>query len=39
MHYQVTPYEETKLIRCTEGAIYDVIIDLRESHLLHTSNG
>ncbi|MDR4506240.1 MAG: dTDP-4-dehydrorhamnose 3,5-epimerase [Candidatus Scalindua sp.] len=31
MHYQVTPYEETKLIRCTEGAIYDVIIDLRES--------
>ena len=31
MHYQVTPYEETKLIRCTKGAIYDVIIDLRES--------
>lgn len=30
MHYQVAPYEETKLIRCTKGAIYDVIIDLRE---------
>ena len=29
MHYQVAPYEETKLIRCTKGAIYDVIIDLR----------
>jgi len=29
MHYQITPYEETKLVRCTRGAIYDVIIDLR----------
>lgn len=29
MHYQITPYEETKLIRCTRGKIYDVIIDLR----------
>ena len=29
MHYQSAPYEETKLIRCTMGAIYDVIIDLR----------
>ncbi len=29
MHYQVAPYEEAKLIRCTRGAIYDVIIDLR----------
>ncbi|WP_339824413.1 dTDP-4-dehydrorhamnose 3,5-epimerase [Paenibacillus sp. FSL R7-0163] len=28
MHYQVKPFEETKLIRCTRGAIYDVIIDL-----------
>ncbi|QKT02479.1 dTDP-4-dehydrorhamnose 3,5-epimerase [Ectothiorhodospiraceae bacterium 2226] len=30
MHYQIAPYEETKLVRCTRGAIYDVIIDLRE---------
>lgn len=30
MHYQTAPYEEAKLIRCTMGAIYDVIIDLRE---------
>ena len=29
MHYQLSPYEETKLVRCTRGAIYDVIIDLR----------
>ena len=30
MHYQVGPYEESKLVRCTQGAIYDVIIDLRQ---------
>lgn len=30
MHYQLPPYEETKLVRCTRGAIYDVIVDLRE---------
>jgi dTDP-4-dehydrorhamnose 3,5-epimerase len=29
MHYQTAPYEEAKLVRCTFGAIYDVIIDLR----------
>lgn len=29
MHYQVPPHEETKLIRCTQGAIYDVVLDLR----------
>jgi dTDP-4-dehydrorhamnose 3,5-epimerase len=29
MHYQAAPYEETKLVRCTRGAIYDVIIDVR----------
>jgi dTDP-4-dehydrorhamnose 3,5-epimerase len=30
MHYQAAPHEETKLIRCTAGAIYDVIVDLRQ---------
>jgi dTDP-4-dehydrorhamnose 3,5-epimerase len=30
MHYQTAPYPEAKLVRCTMGAIYDVIIDLRE---------
>jgi dTDP-4-dehydrorhamnose 3,5-epimerase len=29
MHYQVEPFPEAKLVRCTMGAIYDVIIDLR----------
>jgi dTDP-4-dehydrorhamnose 3,5-epimerase len=29
MHYQVAPHEEVKLVRCTRGAIYDVIVDLR----------
>jgi dTDP-4-dehydrorhamnose 3,5-epimerase len=28
MHYQIPPVAETKLVRCTKGAIYDVIIDL-----------
>lgn len=29
MHFQASPRQETKLVRCTRGAIYDVIIDLR----------
>ncbi len=29
MHYQAKPHEEARLVRCTMGAIYDVIIDLR----------
>jgi dTDP-4-dehydrorhamnose 3,5-epimerase len=29
MHYQVAPAAETKLVRCTAGAMLDVIIDLR----------
>ena len=29
MHFQAPPHEEAKLIRCTRGAIYDAIIDLR----------
>lgn len=29
MHFQAPPFEEEKLVRCTKGAIYDVIIDLR----------
>ncbi|MBF6569633.1 MAG: dTDP-4-dehydrorhamnose 3,5-epimerase [Candidatus Binataceae bacterium] len=29
MHYQSAPHAEAKLIRCTRGAIYDVILDLR----------
>jgi dTDP-4-dehydrorhamnose 3,5-epimerase len=29
MHYQAPPHAEAKLVRCTAGAIYDVIVDLR----------
>ena len=29
MHYQAAPFAECKLVRCTQGTIYDVIIDLR----------
>lgn len=29
MHYQDAPFEENKLVRCTRGKIFDVIIDLR----------
>ena len=29
MHYQAAPHREAKLIRCTRGAIHDVILDLR----------
>lgn len=29
MHYQTAPHAEAKLIRCTAGAVFDVIIDLR----------
>ena len=33
MHYQVAPATEAKLVRCTQGAIYDVIVDMRpDSH-------
>lgn len=30
LHYQTDPAPETKFIRCTAGAIFDVIVDLRE---------
>lgn len=29
LHYQAAPCPETKLVRCTRGAIYDVVVDLR----------
>ena len=31
MHYQTAPHTEAKLVRCTRGALYDVIIDLRRN--------
>ncbi len=29
MHYQAAPHAEAKLVRCTRGAVYDVIVDIR----------
>jgi dTDP-4-dehydrorhamnose 3,5-epimerase len=29
LHYQIAPFAETKLVRCTRGALFDVILDLR----------
>jgi dTDP-4-dehydrorhamnose 3,5-epimerase len=29
MHYQIPPHAEAKLVRCTRGSVYDVILDLR----------
>ncbi len=29
MHFQKAPHEESKLIRCTMGSIYDVLVDVR----------
>ena len=29
LHYQDAPHRETKVVRCTQGSIYDVVVDLR----------
>ena len=29
MHYQADPHAESKLVRCTAGSIYDVVVDMR----------
>lgn len=29
LHYQAPPYAQTKLVRCTRGAIWDVAVDIR----------
>ena len=31
IHYQIPPFEEAKIVTCTKGSIYDVIVDLRIS--------
>jgi len=31
LHYQRAPHAEAKLVRCTAGALYDVVVDLRPS--------
>jgi dTDP-4-dehydrorhamnose 3,5-epimerase len=34
LHYQIAPAEETKLVRCTRGAIWDVLLDIRPGRTL-----
>lgn len=36
MHFQTAPHAEVKLVRCTVGAIFDVIVDLRPSSSAYT---
>jgi dTDP-4-dehydrorhamnose 3,5-epimerase len=35
LHYQASPFSEDKLVRCTRGAIHDVIVDLRQDSPTH----
>jgi dTDP-4-dehydrorhamnose 3,5-epimerase len=40
LHFQAVPHREAKLVRCTMGAIHDVIVDLRAdspAHLEHVA--
>jgi dTDP-4-dehydrorhamnose 3,5-epimerase len=38
LHYQAAPAPEAKLVRCSRGAIYDVIVDLRPDSPTHLSH-
>lgn len=31
LHYQTSPHEEIKIVSCRRGAIYDVVVDIREN--------
>jgi dTDP-4-dehydrorhamnose 3,5-epimerase len=35
LHYQVAPHAEAKTIRCTQGAVFDVVLDLRPGSPTH----
>jgi dTDP-4-dehydrorhamnose 3,5-epimerase len=35
LHYQADPHGECKLVRCTAGAVYDVLVDLRPDSPAH----
>ena len=37
LHHQAPPFEETKLVRCTRGAIWDAIVDLRPESATYLS--
>jgi dTDP-4-dehydrorhamnose 3,5-epimerase len=35
LHFQASPHDEEKLVRCTGGAVFDVIVDLRTDSPTH----
>jgi len=35
LHYQLPPHAEAKFVRCTRGAVFDVIVDLRRDSSTH----
>ena len=35
MHFQADPYAEAKVVRCTRGALYDVVVDLRPDSAMY----
>lgn len=35
LHYQEAPHAEVKVVRCTRGAVYDVVVDLRPGSPTH----
>jgi dTDP-4-dehydrorhamnose 3,5-epimerase len=37
MHFQTAPHEEVKVVRCTTGAVYDVLVDLRQGSPTHAA--
>lgn len=36
LHFQATPHAQAKLVRCTQGAVHDVIVDLRPGSATRT---
>ena len=37
MHFQVAPAPEAKLVRCTRGEVFDVVVDLRRTSPMYRS--
>lgn len=36
LHYQNAPHQEVKIVRCSRGAIFDVVVDLRPNSLTYS---
>ena len=35
LHFQLPPYEDVKIVRCTAGAVFDVVVDARRDSLTY----